>query len=267
MNTDVGLPIQMIGKDRDEILLVYFDGFIKNETECMIRTMLQEVDVWKERYPGIIDFIGLTRDELYHETMLFRPNELLSLLSENKLGKSEIENDLETIIPNILFAKSKITSFEFALYQILQENNIKACYIFKNDNFYENEIKYIKKQYKEVIGKIQFVSGGLLTLFDDIKPTTLFITDPSLPIEIFPHEYSREQLDDKLFILLNSSHNIQYDETDKMFYYTEDFSNRMKDINENSSYGLLAMFNFPLKTDLEENDGNDNGYIEEAVYG
>lgn len=258
MSADVGLPIQMIGKDRDEILVVYFDGFIKNESECVIRTMLKDINTWVEKYPMISEFIDFDRDELYHDTMLFRPDEILCALSYNNISDEEIDTDLEEIIPNINFTESKITRFEYALFRILQEPNIKTCYFIKDDKFYDNEIEYVKKKYSEVIGKIEFIEGGLLSLFDEVNPTTMFITDPSIPIDIFQSEYTEEQLSSKLFILLNSIHNTIYD-VNNGFTVSEEFNKIIKQINDATFCGILTMYNLPIAHDLEDGlyEGDD----------
>lgn len=260
MIADIALPIQKVEEERDEILIVYFDGFIKNESEGMIQTMIRDKDQWIEKYPDIINFMNSTSGEIYHETMLFRPAELLNILSGSKLTDDEISNDMESIIPEIIFEKTTMTTFEFALYRILQEKNIKQCYFFKDTEFYDNEIAYVNKKYKDVLSKIEFVNGGLLTLYDQAHPTTLFVNNPTLPISIFPSRYSDDDLSQKMFILLNSSHNLQCNEITNSFEYTKEFSDQMKKINEESSYGLFAMFNFPLleqEADEPEEDEED----------
>ena len=254
MVADVGLPIQMIGKDRDETLIVYFDGFIKNETESVIRTMLRDEDIWTKKYPGISQFRELNTDELYYETMLFRPYELLAVLSKDKLSEEEIMEDLDQIIPNIIFENSKITSFEFALYKILNELNITKCYIFKDTDFYDVEVEYIKRQYADVIDKITFVSGGIIQLIREANPTTICLLDPILPLRLLPDNFTEEELDNKAFIVLNSGKNIEIDDDTHTMYYSKEFSEKMLEINDEGTYGVLAMFNIPFVTEDEEND-------------
>lgn len=258
MTADFGLPMQLNGDDREEILIVYFDGFIKNITECMIRTMCENIDIWKDKYHNLDTYRDLTADDLYHETMLFRPLELLNLLSDNSLSDEELMTDLEEIASNIDFSKSVLTTFEFALYTILHESNVKKCYIFKDTEFYENEIEYVKKQYKDVMTKIEFVSGGLLTLYDEVKPTTIFVNNPILPMDVFPSNYDDDDLVEKIFILLNSSANIEYNEKSDLFYYTTEFEESMKRINDERSYGLFAMFNFPLIDESKNKEQDDD---------
>ena len=46
MRFDVGLPLQSTDRSRDETFIVFFEGFIKNPSEGMIRTMLRDKDDW-----------------------------------------------------------------------------------------------------------------------------------------------------------------------------------------------------------------------------
>ena len=82
--------------------------------------MLRDKDDWIFLYPDLQDFIGMTMDEIYENTMLFQPDETLRILSDGKRTDEEIANDLEKIMPKVILENSKMTSFEFALFNILK---------------------------------------------------------------------------------------------------------------------------------------------------
>lgn len=259
---DVATPIRKIDDSRDEIILVAFDGFIKNSSEGIIRTMLRTDEDWIERYPELSMFDEMEQQELYDNTMLLQPKDLLRALSREALSEEEVEKDLGTIIPDVLIHLSKITSFEFALYQLLGKRFVKKVIIWKEDLFYENEIEYLDKQYEDYLPKIEYISGGLITVIQEQKPTTVCISDINFPLYYIPEQEDMSLYDGMLFILLNSALNVTYQEDTDKFIYLDEFSNRMRELNENDSipYAVSAMFNFALDVDtLIDQENNEEG--------
>ena len=266
MLIDVGTPIVSIGKSREEILLVDFDGFIKNPSEALIRTMLRDDIFWMERYPLLESFDDFDEDELYDNTMIFQPSELLYSLCEGNLSKEEIEEDVEEILSDVFIENSKITTFEFSLFQLLHERFIKRCYIFKETSFFDYEIQYIESQYSEVLDKIEIVSGGIITLFEEYKPTTIFTREKELIMKYFPEKYTPEELLGKMFILLNDTHNILFNDDNSVFEYRENFQKELLELNQSSTFVIGTMFNFALNTEDMEEMSNVNNLITETPY-
>ena len=254
MRFDVGLPMQSADKSRDEIFIVFFEGFIKNSSEGMIRTMLRDKDEWIFFYPHLKDFIGMTMDEIYENTMLFQPDVVLKILSDEKRTESEISNDLEKIMPEVILENSKMTSFEFALFNILKSPNIKKCYIYKEGTFYRNEIGYVHRRFSEVISKIEFVDEEPFTnLFDRINATTIFLTDPAFVFDYVENQIPKEKSSKMMFIILNSHQTVELNEHN-VFQYTLNFETKLKESNDTQEYGVSAMFNFPISENDENGD-------------
>ena len=266
MIADVGLPIRSGIDSRDEILIVYFDGFIKNTSEGMVRTMLRDEDDWIEKYPNLSEFRELSQDDVYDNTILLTPDHLLHYLSNGEITQEDIESDLDIICSDIILENSKITTFEYCLYTILGEKNIKKCYIFKDTAFYANEVQYIQKQFSTYISKIEFVSGGFMTLFDEVSPTTIFLLDGNLLFDLIIPSYPKAKLQDMMFVILNTLKNIEYNEKDKMFIHKNDFLTQLKKENSKSVIGVSTMFNFPLTSDESENSIHDEDDLESEVY-
>lgn len=263
MITDVGLPIRSAISSRDEVLIVYFDGFIKNTSEGMIRTMLRDEDDWIEKYPKLKEFREMSQDDIYDNTILLLPAHLLWYLSDGNITEKDIEDDLDTICSDIILENSKITTFEYCLHTILEEKNIKKCYIFKDTAFYGNEVRYIKKQFDTLMSKIEFVSGGFLTLFESINPTTIFLTDTNLVLDFIVPSYPESKIKGMMFIVLNTMKNIVYNEKDDTFIHEENLLLRMDKENEKSIIGITTMFNFALTNNdqddiLNEDEEDDN---------
>lgn len=252
MRFDVGLPLQSADRSRDETFIIFFEGFIKNPSEGMIRTMLRDKDQWIFLYPHLKDFLGMTMDELYENTMLFQPDEALKILSDNKRTDDEITKDLEKIMPEVILENSLMTSFEFALFNLLKAPNIKKCYIYKEGSFYQNELKYIRSKFSGVFNKIEFVDEEPFTdLFDRANATTIFLTDPAFIFDYVENQVPEEKSANTMFIVLNSHQTVEMIEN-SAFQYTLSFEKKLKEVNEEKDYGVSAMFNFPIVENEDE---------------
>ena len=161
---DIGLPVININKSRDEILIVYFDGFIKNASQGVLNTMIEDYDTWLDKYPNLEGTEKMSNDVIYSATMLFRPLDLLYSLCDGRLSIDEMTEDLNKIEKDIDWNKCDVTTFEYGLYNLLNEGFVKKCYIFKDTDFTEAEVEFIKRKYNDVLSKIEFASGGLITL-------------------------------------------------------------------------------------------------------
>lgn len=248
MNFDPLLPIQSMNTDRDrrERLLVSFEGFIKNQSEGLVRTMLSEMEDWIEDYPILSIYDDMDMVEIYEAVSLYQPYELLDEMSEHKKTKEEILKDLDTLLPKIFLENSHVTQFEFALYQLLREEKIEYCCIFKEGKFYENELRYIRNRYKPVIEKIELVDNTALpVIFNDIKPTTAFLTEPGFVFAYIEEVYVEDDdpIAGTMFILLNNTETVEMTENG-LFAYTDQYKESMTYVNEEKSYGVASMFNF-----------------------
>lgn len=258
MRFDVGQPILSGEESRDETLIVFFDGFIKNPSEGIMRTMLRDYDEWIFFYPRLEDFQNQTMEEIYDYTMLITPQELLKILSENNRSDEEIESDLEEISESVFTENSRMTTFEFSLYNLLKEKYIKQCYFYKEGKFTQNEISYILSKYKSVIDKIEIVDEtNFPSLMENVNPTTIFINDPSFIFDYFMDEYDIEFQLGKMFIVLNSNLTVHYNEDLDQLEYNEDFKELVEELNENSPFAISPMFNFRIE---EHNEITDSDY-------
>lgn len=256
---DVAYPITLGKDNREEFLLIYFDGFIKNTSEGIVRTMLRDEEDWITRYPNLSEFSEMEQDEVYENTMIFTPLDLLYALSDGKLSEEEMQQDLEQILPIVFLHNSRITSFEYALYNLMQESFIKQVYLYREEDygFYENEIEYVNTQYAEVSDKIHFIHGGIVSAIQEYKPTTLFTTDYQSVKYLYSDEVHFEEMEfdcEKfMVILLNTNQIVQYDEKEGTLNYDPEFLEFMQTVNRTNKFSLAPMYNVIGETeDMEE---------------
>lgn len=257
MRFDVAQPILNEDSSRDEILLVPFEGFIKNSSEGILRTMLRDIDDWVLKYPEIRDYEGIPMEDLYENVMLLQPSEMLFFLANGERKIEDVEMDLIQLQKDTILSNSKITSFEYALYQLLETSIVKKCYIFKNGIFYDNEISYIEDRYEKNYSKIQLLDGmPFHTAFHKVNPTTIFLYDPSFVFDYVKNNVSDDDANAKMFIILNSLHTVE-DLGNGNFKYTEQFQESMNLINQTKPYGVTTLFNFQLDEPSEDGDEED----------
>lgn len=248
MRFDVCQPIMLNENSRDEIFIVFFDGFIKNTSEGILRSMIRDYDDWILLYPNLKDFQDKSMEELYDYTMIITPIRLLKILSNNSRSNDDIIKDLDKINELVFTDNSQLTTFEFTLYNILREKNIKNCYFYKEGKFTQNEINYIMHKYDSSKDKIEIVDEtNFPSLVENTNPTTIFINDPSFIFDYFMTEYDMEFQLGKLFIVLNTDLTMHYDEDSNQIEYNDDFKKMVEEINEKSPFSICPMFNFRIE--------------------
>lgn len=256
MGFDIGLPFQSNSVtnsfNRDETFIVFFEGFIKNPSEGIVRTMLRDEEDWIFFYPKLKEFEEMDITELYDNTMLFPPFEMLKLLSNDQRSDDNIYEDLKKIEPDIILANSLLTRFEFALYNILGSDLVKKCYIYKEGTFYKNEINYIEKRFNSVINKIELVDNmDFATLFNKAHATTVFLIDPAFIFDYIKNNVKKEEIENTLFILLNTIYNVEITD-DGTFIYSEQYQNTLDNKEEKYKYNMISIYNFAIDYNEDE---------------
>lgn len=248
MRFDVGQPILSGDKSRDETFIVFFDGFIKNPSEGIMRSMLRDYEDWIFFYPKLEKYQDLSTEEIYDETMIVTPVQLLRALCDGVRTDEQIEEDLEKISQLVFVENSKMTTFEYSLYNLIQEAFLKKCYFYKEGKFTPNEIRYIRRKYRSVIEKIEIVDEvNFPSFIEEVNPTTIFINDPSFIFDYFAKEYDEDFQIGKLFIVLNSELTVHYNEQLKVLEYNPEFKKMVDKLNEESPFSISPMFNFRIE--------------------
>lgn len=248
MAFDTGRPFQSIGVNRNETLVVFFDGFIKNTTEGMIRTMLTDKKRWLSRYPDLEYFDGKEEQDLYNETMFYQPKDMLESISNGKVTETEIDEDISEILPRVVLKDSQMTTFEVALYKLIQVGFIQKCYIYREGEFYSNELTYCRTRYANYIEKFEFVDQvNLPDFLVKVHPTTIFINDPNFVFDYVVNHMTDDERLAQIYIILANFQMIQFNEEKNEFEYNKDLVDSIFAIGEDAVYGVSPMFNFQIE--------------------
>jgi len=257
-NVDPNQPIYNPSNNRPEVLVIEYDGFIKNITEGVLRTMLRDVDNWVTKYPLLNDFVELDQYEIYDTTLLFSPIDFLSYLSDGVRLEKEIEDDLKVIRPDVLIDLQIITSFEYAIHKTLEEPFVQRCYIIKSDPFYENELDYIRKAFNNVSSKVKLAQASIYPFVKKSDVTSIFTTNTKLLLDVIMKEFTDDELKGKLFILSNNMSNLVFNDEEDAYDYL--FADEINVLNEKELFGITRMYNLPIDSldDGEEGDKDDD---------
>lgn len=259
MGFDVAMPIIASDHNRPETFLIPFEGFIKNSSEGLVRTMLREEDDWIGDYPKLSEYEELSMSELYNQTMLFQPEEMMQILSENKRPLEDIRNDLKKIQPYIIHGNSMITTFEFTLSRLLNDPMCRKCYIYKEGIWYGNEMIYLHSQYGSFGPKVSLIDQRPLeNILQETNPTTIFLTDPAFLFDYVEKQVDPSSLEAVMFIILNGCQTVDLTDDEQRFVYTEKFEESMKYVNSKKPYGVTTMFNFAIEDTEEDENDNEN---------
>lgn len=263
MTFDAGRPFQTIGVNRNETLLVFFDGFIKNTTEGMIRTMLIDKDKWLGKYPELEYYEGKSNQDIYNETMFYQPADMLESLSNGKVAEEDITKDIESILPLVKLKDSQLTTFEIALYRLIQVGFIKKCYIYREGKFFRNELVYCRTRYANFIEKFEFVDEvNLPDFIVKVHPTTIFINDPNFVFDYVVNKMTDDERLAQIYIILANFQMLQFNEQKNTFEYNQDLIQSIYSIGEDAVYGVMPMFNFQVD-DVTSTDEEENNNVEE----
>lgn len=255
MNVDVSYPFNN-DKNRREILLVEYDGFIKNITEGILQYILSEPEEWDSKYPKLYDYEDLEFEEIYDQTFLYDPYVFLKSIADESLSDDQIFEDIEYLRSVSIIENQNITKFEFALYQLLQQKFVVKCFIIKGAPFYQNEKNYIREKYSDVLSKVTLVEGGILDIIKNEFATTIFINDMDMLFEFIVKNLSKEELQNRVFIVMNNYFNTEYDEETGLLTYL--YEEECDIVNNSGVFAISRMYNEAIEMDDDSSEDNDN---------
>lgn len=218
LKPDLLFPVEEA--NRDEVLVVEFDGFIKNISEGILQTMMLNYATYIKRYPALEKFLDMTVDMRYEETALLNPAEFLTSLS-NSLTPMEIETDLNTIIPQINYSFQRMTIFEYALINLLEQKFVKKLYFIKPSIFSQNEVSYINSHFIKFKEKIVVLKAYAYQMISHDSYATTFFMESNDELKDILNNHTADQLTGKVFTLRTTSQNTTLNVESKEITYSD----------------------------------------------
>lgn len=217
--------------NRQEHFLVDYDGFIKNTAEAVAIMLDVDREENLKKYPNLDKIWNNDETVLYNNTLLFSPEQLLAVVSNNELSPQEIRDEINSLFSRYnIIEFQRTTIFEFALYNILGAEFTKSVDIINRRGFQKYEIEYLSKSYKKYLDKVKFYDGNIDELIKTGKYTTILLNNPDSVVQAL-NTLQNEILEKTLFILrINlDTVNIDFKKPEERYKYQAKFNELIKD--------------------------------------
>ena len=247
---DILLPINE--NNRDENLLIEYDGFIKNTAEALIMMLELEKEENLKKYPRLQPFLNSKDKDLYNDTVLFSPEQLLGFLSNNTLSTDEIMKELDELFQRFDIINFQLdTVFEYALMNLADMDYVKSISIVSRRGFKNYELDYIRKTFHKNIKKFDFYIGNINELIKTGKYTTVFTNDADGVITCLK-EMENDVLEKILFIIRICIDTIDLEESDSTNRYIH--LKEIEEITKDKQRAVTYMYTdyFSLEEELNE---------------
>lgn len=189
-------PLQPVsGKNRNESILVEYEGFVKNVTEALIEQMQMYGDEMGAKYPKIKDYWHMNAFPRYIATVNFTPFEFLTILNDNNHSEEEIKEDIQKVAGENVISVLTDTAIEWALERMQFADFTKEISFVKNGQVFKHEYDYLKRRFG-INSKVQcnIYEGDVISLCDDFNYTTIMTNDSNtirVLIEKDPEKYKQ----------------------------------------------------------------------------
>lgn len=172
-----------IGKNRDEVIAIPFNGWIKNVGEMMIKSIMStgKIYEWYSKYPFIKEItMDLEATRLFNMTSFYTALSFLDTMykSNRKIQKADLERDYSEIMSYLNPKSASITQMEIIIVRLLEEDFVKKLYIYSP--WFNPEIKdyIINNLITKNRDKVFLIEGrvrDIFRLYPDV--TTLFVDE------------------------------------------------------------------------------------------
>lgn len=192
--------------NRNESIIIEYDGFINSLSERVVRLM--ELDANNlSKYPMLKEVFKLNPTDVFNLANLYTMEDLDKIIFNKDIEKNNIILK-ELMKMNIIEFQQKAL-FEYSIYQLLQQKYIKNVSIIKKDDFFEYELDSIYSTFGEYGKKISVYTGDTLSIVKDKEFTTICTSDFHTIENIIKEK--GESAKDIFFILRNNSSNLYID--------------------------------------------------------
>lgn len=205
------------GKNRDEYILMEYEGFLINMTECMIRKMQSKNrEYWISLFPDVESYFSLTSEQLYEATYFFSPDTFIRILGKfrENLPYDDYLKEINSYEIPIIDEIRCRTMYEYSIGRLIRESFVKQVILLARTALpSKRESEFL---INSVIGKENFskfhllyakTNNDVLDIFHDIKkeesPTTIFLNEIELMLLI----YESYPKDDRMFIIRKNFNN------------------------------------------------------------
>ena len=255
-------PLYPMGDNRDENMLVEFNGIIHSEAERVFYGMRDCIILEAHPFKTYQTLLNLESDQIYEEIAYFRPRNLIRYLNDGEeIDEDEINAIIEYSNINYDFSTVTLLAMAGAIGNLFQSSYLKnVTFVMPDEN--SNNFMYLEDLYTPTIiqSKCNFLipdkdqsiinamKEELLRAANANNPYTTIITNEyQLILEVL-NNYKKYKADTDLFLLRNHSQNMEQSiKGDSVIYKELHTEEIIGAINGDVSKSKLENLNFPVK--------------------
>ena len=255
-------PLYPMGDNRDENVLIEFNGIIHSEAERIFYGMKDCIILEAHPFKTYQNLLNYDSDQIYEEIAYFRPYDLIRYLNDGeKIDDDEINAIIEYANMNYDFSIATLLAMAGAIGNLFQTNYLKnVTFVMPDENL--NNFLYLEDLYTpELIQTrcnflipdknqsiVDAMKEELLRASNANNPYTSIITNEYQLILDVLKAYKEYKADTTLFLLRNHSQNMEQSiKGDSVIYKELHTDEIIGAINGDVSKSKLENLNFPVK--------------------
>lgn len=171
-----------IEENRNEVLAIPFNGWLKNIGEMMVKFIFStgKIYEWTRKYPFIKDItMTLEQQKLFNITSFYTSLSFLNEMykSNHNVSKEELQKDYSEMMSYLNPNSAAITNMEIILIRLLEEGFVKKVYIYSP--WFSPEIKeYLNRVIIKNRDKVVLIENDIIGTFKSYPDiTTLFVDE------------------------------------------------------------------------------------------
>ena len=196
-----------IEENRNEVIAIPFNGWIKNIGEMMVKYILStgKIYEWNNKYPFIKDItMMLEQRRLFNTTSFYTSLSFLNAMYESNrnVPRTELQADYSEMMSYLNPKSAAITNMEIIIIRLLEEAFVKKIYIYSP--WFSPEIRdYINRIITKNKDKVYLIESDLIGTFKNNPDiTTMFVDeveDLMRLIQMYPDHAN--ELNGKFFVI------------------------------------------------------------------
>ncbi len=251
-----------MGDNRDENIMVEFNGIIHSESEKIFYGMKDCMILEAHPFKTYQRLLQYDSDQVYEEIAYFRPSDLVQYLNDGEeIDDDEINAIIDYATFNYNFSTATLLAMAGAIGNLFQTDYLKNVTFVMPDQS-ENNFKYLLDIYtpKIIDEKCNFLipdkgqsiidamKNELLNAANKNTPYTTIITNEYKLILDVLKEYKKYKADTDLFLLRNHSQNMEQSiKGDSVIFKELHTDEIIGAINGDVTKSKLENLDFPVK--------------------
>lgn len=258
-------PLYPVGGNRDERILIEFDGILHSEAEDIFYGMKDCIVLEAHGFHTYDRLLSYNNPEkVYEEIGYFRPRDLIKYLNDgNEIDDDEINTIIEYSKMNYDYSIYTFLNMLGALETLARTDYVKGITIVFT-NHRESDAKFLASMFdKELLTKkFSILESSTDTVIQDMEKEMLEATNKNIPYTtVITNEYQliidtltdyrKYKTDTSFFLLRNHSQNMeQLIKGDSVYFnelYTDEITNIITGGFSDKNIPDLSNINFPAK--------------------